>query len=132
MLRRVSKFFSEKKHQAGEPGGSLDPANYLFSDLGDQLAGRKTIKYNDIFLFKFLIFLIQFGGSLVVGYKCLRLFKHKERGIIYAYVGCGMHTLCRFSRFASDEEIKIGLWSGGLVFHCLNGWAGQELQTIDS
>ena len=81
---------------------------------------------------KFLIFLIQFGGSLVVGYKCLRLFKHKERGIIYAYVGCGMHTLCRFSRFASDEEIKIGLWSGGLVFHCLNGWAGQELQTIDS
>ena len=53
VLRRVSKFFSEKKHQAGEPGGSLDPANYLFSDLGDQLAGRKTIKYNDIFLFKF-------------------------------------------------------------------------------
>jgi len=52
VLRRVSKFFSEKKHQAGEPGGSLDPANYLFSDLGDQLAGRKTIKYNDIFLFK--------------------------------------------------------------------------------
>ena len=50
VLRRVSKFFSEKKHQAGEPGGSLDPANYLFSDLGDQLAGRKTIKYNDILL----------------------------------------------------------------------------------
>ena len=80
VLRRVSKFFSEKKHQAGEPGGSLDPANYLFSDLGDQLAGRKTIKYNDIFLFKFLIFLIQFGGSLVVGYQCLRLFKQRREG----------------------------------------------------